>query len=158
MTKAELDDFKTGKGIPNCVLEARALVGDSPRLLHEITVNGIKSPHNILTLRTPEISVDDTHLSPRDFDAIYHKLEGHADKWRDIGRALGFKQEEMNIIQSNQILLMQGPPKSYLNEMLTQWLQWAPGDGRGSVGFATKESLRTALLRVNLGQLAQQFQ
>ena len=63
----------------------------------------------------------------------------------------------MDIIQSNPMLLTQSPPKSYLSEMLSQWLQWAPGDGRGSTGFATRESLRAALLRANLGQLAQQF-
>ena len=55
------------------------------------------------------------------------------------------------------MLLMQAP-ESFLSEMLSQWLQWAPGDGRGSTGFATRESLRAALLRANLGQLAQQFQ
>ena len=157
MTKKELDDFRTGKGIPNCVLEARALVEDSPRLLHQITVNGIKSPHNILTLRPPETPVDDTHLSPRDFDAIYDKLESHAARWRDIGRALGFTKGEMTNIECRP-LLMQRAPNSWLGEMLTQWLEWAPGDERRSVGFATKESLRAALLRVNLGQLAQQFQ
>ena len=63
----------------------------------------------------------------------------------------------MDIIQSNPMLLTQSPPKSYLRELLSQWLQWAPGDGRGSTGFATRESLRTALLKANLGQLAQQF-
>jgi hypothetical protein len=45
-------------------------------------------------------------------------------------------------------------PLNYLREMLSQWLQWAPGDGRGSAGFATRESLRAALLRA---KLAQQF-
>ena len=55
-------------------------------------------------------------------------------------------------------MLMMQAPGSYLGEMLSQWLQWAPGDGRGSTGFAMRESLRKALLRVNLGQLAQQFQ
>ena len=54
-------------------------------------------------------------------------------------------------------MLMMQPPKSWLGQMLSQWLQWAPGDGRGSTGFATKESLRAALLKANLGQLAQQF-
>ena len=54
-------------------------------------------------------------------------------------------------------LLMQLAPNSWLGEMLTQWLEWAPGDGRGSEGFATKEVLRAALLKTNLGQLAQQF-
>ena len=51
VTKAELDDFKTGLGIPNCVLEAHPLVEPIPRLLHEITLNGVKPPYNKLTLR-----------------------------------------------------------------------------------------------------------
>ena len=55
------------------------------------------------------------------------------------------------------MLMMQSPPHSFVGEMLNQWLQWAPGDGRGSTDFATRESLRAALLKANLGQLAQQF-
>ena len=63
----------------------------------------------------------------------------------------------MDNIQSNPMLLTESAPKSYLRVLLSQWLQWAPGDGRGSTGFATRESLRAALLRANLGQLAQLF-
>jgi hypothetical protein len=48
-------------------------------------------------------------------------------------------------------------PESYLGEMLSRWLQWAPGDGRGSAGFATRGSLQAALLKANLGQLAHQL-
>ena len=62
----------------------------------------------------------------------------------------------MDIIQNTPMLMMQAP-KSWLGQMLTQWLQWAPGDGRCSTGFATKESLRAALSKANLGQLAEQF-
>ena len=51
MTKAELNDFKLGRAIPNCVLEARQLHEDFNQLLHEITLTGIKSPYNELTLR-----------------------------------------------------------------------------------------------------------
>ena len=51
VTKAELDDFKTGLRIPNCMLEAHPLVEPIPRLLHEITLNGVKPPYNELTLR-----------------------------------------------------------------------------------------------------------
>jgi hypothetical protein len=63
----------------------------------------------------------------------------------------------MDNIQSNLVLLTQSPPNSFLIELLSQWLQWAPGDGRGSTGFATRESLRAALLKANLGQLAHQL-
>ena len=64
----------------------------------------------------------------------------------------------MNNIQIRPMLTMSAP-NSWLGEMLTQWLQWAPGDGRGSTGFATKETLRAALLKANLGNdYAEQFQ
>ena len=95
--------------------------------------------------------------SASDYSDLYYKLEQHAAKWRDIGRALGFKEGEMDNIQSRPFLTMLAP-NSWLGEMLTQWLQWAPGDGRGSMGFATRDSLRAALLKTNLGQLAQQFE
>ena len=80
-----------------------------------------------------------------------------ADQWRDIGKTLGFKEGEMDKIQNNPILLTQAPD-SYLRKLLSQWLQWAPGDGRGSKGYATKESLRAALLKINLGRLAENFE
>ena len=63
----------------------------------------------------------------------------------------------MDNIQSDPVLI-QSAPKSYLKKLLSQWLQWAPGDRHGSKGYATMESLRAALLRANLGQLAEQFQ
>jgi hypothetical protein len=102
--------------------------------------------------------IDGTRLCDNNHSWIYEKLEDRAAKWRDIGRAIGFKQGEMDNIQSDPMLLTQSAPKSYLRELLSQWLQWAPGDRRGSIGFATKESLRAALLNANLGQLAEQFQ
>ena len=98
-----------------------------------------------------------TRLCDGDHRWIYESLEDKACNWRDIGRALGFKQGEMDNIQSDPMLLTQSAPKSFLRELLSQWLQWAPGDKRGSVSFATKESLRAALLCANLGQIAQQI-
>ena len=50
VTKAELDVFKIGRGIPNCVLEARPLCEQFPQLLLDITLSGIKPPYNELTL------------------------------------------------------------------------------------------------------------
>ena len=110
-----------------------------------------------LILLSPK-SVDLTRLNDKDHCSIYEKLIIHAAKWRDIGSAMGFLEGELDNIQSNPLLLTQSPPKSWLREMLSEWLQWAPGDGRGSTGFATRETLHAALLKVNLGQLAEQFQ
>lgn len=56
------------------------------------------------------------------------------------------------------MLMLQFPPKSYLRNMLSQWLQWAPGDGRGSTSFATKGMLHAALLKAKLGDPAKEFE
>ena len=98
----------------------------------------------------------EARLSDGDHQDVYSRLEQHAFRWRDIGSALGFSQGELNNIEAKP-LLFQLAPTSWLREMLTQWLQWAPGDWRGSSGFATRGSLHSALLKVKLGQLAQQF-
>ena len=97
-------------------------------------------------------------LSDRDFVDILDKLhvDEHADKWRDIGCALGFSHGELNVIEATPGL-HKNAPRSWLREMVAQWLQWAPGDGRGSTGFATTVSLHNALLRINLGRLADNF-
>lgn len=98
------------------------------------------------------------HLGDSDHTKIHAELQAHAAKWREIGSALGFLEEELDNTQSNQMLLTQSLPMSFLRKMLSQWLQWTPGDGRGSKGYAMRESLVAALLKVNLGQLAEKIQ
>ena len=127
----------------------------STHLIATLAYHAVKLLRGILCIFTESTSA--THLNDVNHGAIYEKLAPRAAKWRDIGKQLGFKEEEMDNIQSNPMLMMQSPPENYLRAMLSQWLQWAPGDGRGSTGFATRESLRAALLKANLGQLAQQF-
>ena len=50
VTKAALDDFRPGRGLPCCVLEARPLCEDFPQLLYQIILNGIKPPHHKVIL------------------------------------------------------------------------------------------------------------
>jgi hypothetical protein len=69
---------------------------------------------------------------------------------------LGFKDQELDYIMSTPWLLTEAP-QSWLRQMLTEWLEWAPGDGRGSIGFATKEALSGALQQANLGVVAMHF-
>ena len=95
-----------------------------------------------------------TYLNSSNHVEIRSGLEEHAAKWRAIGGALGFSEGELDNIQADLTLITQSPPMSYLKKMVSQWLQWAPGDGRGSTDYATKESLTDALLKVNLGELA----
>ena len=70
--------------------------------------------------------------------------------------ALGFRPNELDIIQAKPMLLAQAPT-SWLSEMLSQWLQWTPGDGRESKDHASVKSLKEALLKENLGRLAEEF-
>ena len=81
-------------------------------------------------------------------------LEQHASKWKVIGNHLGFHPGELDAIQSDPMCITAGAPKSYLNRMLEQWLQWAPGDGRGSKQVATLEAIKSAIRRTGLGRVA----
>ena len=87
---------------------------------------------------------------------IFTKMCKHASKWREIGAALDFSQGEMDNIQTKPLLL-QSAPESWLRELLTQWLQRAPGSKHCSTEFPTRKALRMALLKVNLGQLAEEL-
>lgn len=84
----------------------------------------------------------------------YHRivsfLKSHSNLWRIIGFELGFFPNELDTISSNPVLIFQSSPTtSFLGKMIEHWLQWAPGDGRGSKNFATFEDLQAALLKVD---------
>ena len=66
---------------------------------------------------------------------------------------LGFTTDELDNIQASP-MLMSGAPKSWLHRMLSEWLEWAPGDRRGSMDFATLEGLRDALRLAGLAATA----
>ena len=83
---------------------------------------------------------------------LLRRLNNHAWKWRDIGLSLGFEQGELNNIQAS--VQQQDVPVGCLRTMLSQWLQWAPGDGRGSSSFATLNGLKSALSGCGLGAIA----
>ena len=88
-----------------------------------------------------------------DHPVLLKQLQAHSAKWREIGSFLGFFPGELGNIEARPSLLS-GAPRSWLSAMLTDWLQWAPGDGRGSTSFATLESLKAALNQAGLGAIA----
>ena len=77
----------------------------------------------------------------------------HSHKWRDIGLHLGFHQGELENIQALPSLISSAP-QSWLNAMLENWLQWTPGDPRGSSRPPYIEDLKGALLRSGLKKTA----
>ena len=85
---------------------------------------------------------------------LLSKLNDHAFCWRDIGSNLGFKQGELSNIDASVRQQDNPGPVGCLRAMLSQWLQWAPGDNRGSSSFATLDALKTALRDSGLGAIA----
>ena len=93
-------------------------------------------------------------LTEKDLLSLLQQLTKYADRWRDIGTHLGFLRGELDNIQGTP-LLMATAPTSWLRAMLSQWLQWAPGDGRGSTNFATLEGLKDAVRLAGLAATAE---
>ncbi len=99
------------------------------------------------------ILADGERYYDNDLRKIYDEVVQYAHRWEDIGRYMGFTQSELKNIRSKPMLLMDAP-NSWLAEMLSEWLQWCPGDGRGSNMLATREGLHAALLNAKLSTVA----
>ena len=95
-------------------------------------------------------------LDADDYNWICDRLRPHAHKWKEIGQGLGFRAAELKNIEADPKNLINAPA-SYLYAMLDSWLQWAPGDDRGSRDYATVRSLSTAVDKARLGVLAQEL-
>ena len=91
-----------------------------------------------------------------DHSYIYKKLKPYAYKWREIARGLRFTPAELENITANPSHST-AAPGSYLSAMLSDWLEWAPGDARGSINCATMEDLRSAVDRAGLGLTAREL-
>ena len=85
--------------------------------------------------------------------SLIFQLSNCAAKWREIGTHLGFQQEELNTIQAKPLLLNDAP-QSWLSELLSHWMEWAPGDSRGSEKYANLDDLKRAVSRVGFGVIA----
>ena len=95
-------------------------------------------------------------LSPHDMPKILQHLQPFSNKWEKIGQGLGFIPHELQNIRATPSLF-HSAPSSYLGQMLSEWQQWAPGDARGSSGYATLEALVAAVDGAGLGRAAQEL-
>lgn len=92
-------------------------------------------------------------LKENHLPSLLRQLKKHAAKWREIGTHLVFLPGELDNIEARPNLSA-GAPVSWLGAMLTDWLQWAPDDNRGSTNFAVLEDLKHALKEAGLGVTA----
>ena len=58
---------------------------------------------------------------------LFEQLTKHSAEWRSIGLGLGFHPSELDLIKAMPLLL-DGAPTTWLSQLLTKWLEWAPGD------------------------------
>ena len=77
--------------------------------------------------------------------------------WETIGAHLGFLQSELNNIQAKFGHALNDAADTFLREMLSDWLQWAPGDDRGSKSYATLRDLSNVLEECGLGEAANEL-
>lgn len=81
---------------------------------------------------------------------LLQQLTDYATKWKLLGIQLGFREGELDNIQGAPLLLQEAPV-SWLCKMLFQWLEWTPGDSRGSTNYATLNTLKVALCKAGIG-------
>jgi hypothetical protein len=111
---------------------------------------GIAATRSIPQILTTE---NQTPLNQHNHSVLFRQLQIHSAQWREIALCLGFLPSELDEIQARPFLLS-GAPKSWLSKMLAEWLQWAPGDSRGSKKFAMLEDLKCALSESGFSNLA----
>ena len=85
---------------------------------------------------------------------IIRQLREHSSGWKKIGCELGFHEGELNNIEAS---LNNRTAEDSLRTMLSMWLQWAPGDGRGSTEYATLRALKRAVSNAGFGRTAEQL-
>ena len=96
---------------------------------------------NPLTLVTN--GTTSTDLSERDIAELLNLLQIYSSKWCDIGLSLGFLSPELDTI-SSMSKLFSGAPTSYLQEILSQWIQWP------TVNHPTRPTLETLLSLIHI--------
>ena len=83
-------------------------------------------------------------------------LQSYSYRWNPIGLNLGFTPHELVQI-SSMVRLLPGAPGSYLQELLSQWVQWPTTD---HPSHSTVRALCTALRSslVGLDSLAEEVE
>ena len=69
------------------------------------------------------MSCTETRLTQKDIVHLMELLQSHSYQWKLIGLSLGFLDPELTTI-SSMLRLLVGAPTSYLQELLSQWVQW----------------------------------
>ena len=91
-------------------------------------------------------------LTAQDLYILTSIMKPAAPQWQAIGGALGFLYSDLTIIQQSPLLIPEGST-GYMQQMLSQWLNWAPPNHP----WPTLEALEAALRRSGQESLAFQL-
>ena len=95
-------------------------------------------------------------MSEKDLVHLMRLLQSYSYQWSPIGLSLGFTQHELKTI-SGMLALLTGAPVSYLQELLSQWVQWPTADHPSHPNLgALCTALRSSL--VGLGSLSEELE
>ena len=95
-------------------------------------------------------------LNKYHYSFLIQQLSSCAAKWREIGTNLKFQPKQLDIIEAKPLSLTTAP-KSWLSALIAEWLEWAPGDSRGSTSYANLEDLKSAVSKAGFGVVAEEL-
>ena len=149
--------------------EHRVIVQEKELRIRELEV---ESKQKKKTLDALEFS--DDMLTKEQSHTLFTSIK-HGDpkmfcrsNWRAIGSQLGFSTRELDDIKKTRdslvsyVIKSNSEPDLILGEtadictiiMLDEWLQWHPGDSRGSTSFPTYSTLQKSLFYAGCGNIA----
>jgi aminoglycoside phosphotransferase len=111
-------------------------------------------PFKVHILLNCFVLADNTRLKGTDYGCLCEKLHSCAAKWKQIAQSLRFTCSEILNIETcprNMEL------NSYIDNVVGVWLEWAPGDARGSEDYATLEQLQNAVSKAGFGVVASEL-
>jgi hypothetical protein len=100
------------------------------------------------------IFITGTRLIATHYGRLCEKIKPCASHWKFIAASLSFTYNEIINIEANPRNVQSN---SFLNDVIGVWLNWAPGDGRGSKDYATLEHLQTAVSKAGCGLIASEL-
>ncbi|KAL5494407.1 hypothetical protein EMCRGX_G015737 [Ephydatia muelleri] len=128
--------LKSDKSNAEILVSALVTIGE---IGHAEEIRKKYNCQNELIPPSPKVPKADKHrLQPSDSDDLFRVIGSAHPQWRNIGRALGFKHNELSAIVPRGGLTSQ---RDYFEEMLVVWLKWAPP----KAPYPTTEALVAAL-------------
>ena len=122
------------------------------RLLYEIAISYLQLKRLCTSL--PAAGQSRTVVQSHHYGTLCEQLRQCAASWKKVAEGLRFHKYEISNIAADPMKIAEGAPESYMDAVISGWLDWGPGDVRGSEDVATLEALRVAVIRAGFVKVA----